>query len=359
MNLKSSQEKKNHHPVCCSITYNINVNTAIQYIGHPPRFCFWKWALVYLILFILFAVFVAGVVVLYFLPSVPPNFPNGTQLYKSSTVFVPISPSVKSWTKWLTFFSFSINATACEGDIYEIPCNQLQPHLYSYDFNSGVPTFIYCLDGSNFTITWNNSKDPSENHTDIWVTSSYYDADHYRFDGPPDCHSPQADHPSSTCRRLTPENNSTVVTTNASSRYDGQYYFLVTHVHAIQSLHIHINQLYYNISDYPNPVDRGKVIGKSANSKAPLHSTFQPTNFSIADNDCFLMHVDKHNCKELPPNTPILFIHSLKRYDAMFWPGLAAGLTLVALVCLLIIQTVVYLWRRNAFYCDRELQPRH
>lgn len=317
-----------------------------------------KIAVLYVILLaILGVIFVmcgVAVGVLSYVPSVPSDLHNGTQLYKNRTVFVPISRSISSWTKWLTYFSFSINATKCEGDLYEVPCNQLKRHLSSYDIDTSDIDFIYCLNNSSFNVTWNSSSDAGDTFIDFWITSNFNIALDYRFDTAPNCSSPVPDHPQSTCRRLTPENSSAIVVTNASSECDGQYYFLVNHAKESSSVRVHVNQFYYDISDYPNPVNKDRV-GQVSDVKVPLRSTFQPTNFSIADNDCFIMHVNEDHCHgDFPPN--MLYVHSFRRGDVIFWPCLAAAVTLLVPVCVLVTHVAIFIWRRKMYFQERELR---
>ena len=70
------------------------------------------------------------------------------------------------------------------------------------------------------------------------------------------------------------------------------------------------------------------------------HEGFQPTNFTLS---CLLVSIDPNsNCEKID-------IETHRRYDIVFWPGLAAILIIMTIAVTGIIHAVYYFNRKNQY----------
>ena len=285
----------------------------------------------------MFFLFIGGLVALRYLPQ---QDQHGVVVYEKDTVLIPVQPS----TKWLAYVTFSVNASGCCGNLYQVPCLQLKPHSTVYEFDPSDEDQVYCLNGkSQFNITWDHNSTGY-----LWLFKEYSlyldakinSAKYSNCDSSPK---------NALCVYLSPQNNTAIlnITINSGTKYGGQYIYVYT-IGMSSPSQILINRWFYNTSDYTSIKPRRLEYDNHVTFH--LHNNFQPANFSSSTDDCFLLGVDKdawcnHNHQE-----GYVTLYPVRRVDILFWPVLAATITLVILIVSSIVQCYIYISRKKRIF---------
>ena len=270
----------------------------------------------------------AAVILLYFFPQ---EKDTSVLVYRGDTVFLPLSLSIQ----WLKSIAFSTNGP-CTGELYQVDCSTLTPR-YNSSYNTNDSTnnvdHLYCLNNSTFVFTLHNQSVDSDGY--VWLFTDYnlkqeVSKDSFKHD----CSNPPGQ--GTICRYLTAESNTTRITTTGPSN-EGQYYFVGRVPEDYISFHI--ERYFYNVSDF------NYTSKNTLNEKHPVtiefYSGFEPTQFSIYPNQCFLYDV-MENCTAIANTYQYVYVAASRREDVLLWPGVAVIIAVAFIPIAIIIHVATY-----------------
>ena len=238
---------------------------------------------------------------------------------------------------WLVKADLTIEKE-CFGQYCHIPCDELSPTRIS-EYELTENDFIYCLNNTVFNFTLNQPEFVSGNVA-VWL-----------FEGNP------TTYPKDNCttdptipgKQVCIELNSTHPSDTIEVWHEGiegaYYYWRYWPTDFNSSIDAVIQDWYvYNITSC-EPSD--PFNGVNSPIVMSYHEGFQPTNFTSS---CLLVSIDQYsNCKKID-------IETHRRYDVVFWPGLAGILVIVTIAVTGIIRAVCYFNQKNTY--NRQLQER-
>ena len=242
---------------------------------------------------------------------------------------------------WLVKADLTIEKD-CFGDYCRIPCDELSP-AYIQEYELTENEYIYCLQNTVFNFTLNHPEFVSGNVA-VWL-----------FEGNP------TTYPKNNCttdstipgKQVCIELNSTHPSGTIEVWHKGiegaYYYWRAWPTDFNSSINAVIQDWYLYTTD--SNTTSCELFDQFNGVNSPIvmsyHEGFQPTNFTSS---CLLVSIGQlSNCKKID-------IETHRRYDIVFWPGLAAILVIVTIAVTGIIHAVYYFNQKNKY--NQQLQER-
>ena len=265
-----------------------------------------------------------------------PSASKYTQIVHRGLSDVPVMSivSIVPSPPWLAKADLTIEKD-CFGEYCHIPCDELSPtHIREYGLNA--KNYIYCLKNTVFNFTLNQPEFVSGNVA-VWL-----------IEGNP------TTYPNGNCitdptiqgKQVCIELNFTHPSGTIEVWHEGiegaYYYWRAWPIEFNNSINAVIQDWYVYTTD--SNITSSETSDSFNGGNSPIvisyHEGFQPTNFTLS---CLLVSIDPNsNCEKID-------IETHRRYDIVFWPGLAAILIIMTIAVTGIIHAVYYFNRKNQY----------
>ena len=219
-----------------------------------------------------------------------------------------------SHTSWLTRLSIQTKGP-CSGELYQIPCSDIQAkHDENYD-PSGNDDFIYCISNSTFVFTR-----IAVEAADGFVTNNYDAITSYNNKDYNSCNNA----PSNVrCVHFDYDETNSHTVKNITidlPPYVGSYYYIRKSYYSIK---VRMNRfsVRYDKSYKEKPYYKGDVT-KAKPLHVVLQDIFRPWSFKDME-DCLLLNVTRDDCYGLQRHNQYFDIIPERRYDILVWAASA------------------------------------
>ena len=263
-----------------------------------PQFWNRKFALLYLILLL---ICVAVLVIVLIALSFAPVSEKMSVIAQPGNIMILPKPS---HTSWLTRLSIQTKGP-CSGELYQIPCSDIQvKHEENYN-PSGNDDFIYCISNSTFVFT-----QIADQAADGFVTNNYDAITSYDNNDYNSCNNATSN---VRCVHFNETNSTTVQNITIDlPPYVGSYYYIRKSYFSIK---VRMNRfsVCYDKSYKEKPYYKGDVT-KAKPLPVVLQDIFRPWSFKDME-DCLLLKVTRDDCYGSPIHHQYFDIIPEKRYD--------------------------------------------
>ena len=251
-----------------------------------------------------------------------------------SDVPIMLIVSIVPSPAWLVKADLTIEKD-CFGEYCRISCDKLSPtHIPEYELSEN--DFIYCLQNTVFNFTLTQPESVSGN-VSVWLLEgnpTKYPKDNCTTDptieGKQVCIELNSTHPSGTIEVW-------------HKGIEGAYYYWRYWPTANSSVNAVIQDWYlYTTDSNIISCESSDSFNGAVNSPIVMsyHEGFQPTNLTSS---CLLVSIGQSSqCKKVD-------IETHRRYDIVFWPGLAGILVIVTIAVTGIIHAACYLNQKNKY----------
>ena len=301
-----------------------------------PKVCSNKLITCYIILAVCLVLSILAVVVLVTTPSAS----QYTQIINQGLpdVLLMSIVSIVPSPAWLVKADLTFEKD-CFGEYCHIPCDKLSPtHISEYELIE--KDYIYCLNNTVFNFTLNQTEFVSGNMA-VWLI----EGNPTTYPNPTgNCSTNPTIQGKQVCIELNFTHPSGTIEVWHEGIEGAYYYWRAWPIESIDSIDAVIQDWYvYNITSCESS---DSFSGVNSPIIMSYHEGFQPTNFT---SPCLLVSINQtSNCEGID-------IETHRRYDIVFWPGLAGILVIVTIAVTGIIHAVYYFNLKNKY---NQLQER-